>query len=410
MRFLWNSTLKDLRRRLRDPLALLVWLGVPVLITALIMTAFGGSSGPAPKASLLVADLDRSVLSQLLVGALGQTPVIQTESVEEEPGRKRMDEGEASALLVIPEGFGAAVLAEEPTTLRLITNPAQRILPEIVEQTLSIVVDATFYLQRLLGREIQQFSGGPPKGAATFPDDTITSFSLVINRLVKRMSRYVFPPVIEVQTQREETQSASSANVGALFFPGILFMALLFTAQGLSTDVWDELTRGTLRRALTLPPGIHLFLAGKLLASSIVIAAICLVYLVTGIWLFDVDPWVLPLGLVWSAFSGTLFLCVMTLLQLYASSQRTANILTTMIVFPLVMIGGSFFPLETMPVWLARIGRWTPNGWAGEQLKAILANSTDVASLSIAFLGLGAIAATAFWISAHRLKRGFLGV
>ena len=43
-----------------------------------------------------------------------------------------------------------------------------------------------------------------------------------------------------------------------------------------------------------------------------------------------------------------------------------------MIVFPLIMIGGSFFPFEVMPAWMARIGRWTPNGLASRNVKQIL--------------------------------------
>ncbi len=51
---------------------------------------------------------------------------------------------------------------------------------------------------------------------------------------------------------------------------------------------------------------------------------------------------------------------------------------SSMIVFPLMMIGGSFFPLEVMPAWMARIGRWTPNGLGVAQLKEILFGHPDL--------------------------------
>ena len=62
----------------------------------------------------------------------------------------------------------------------------------------------------------------------------------------------------------------------------------------------------------------------------------------------------------------------LVLIQLLASSTRGGQFLSSMIVFPLMMIGGSFFPLEVMPPWMARIGRWTPNGLGVVQLKEIL--------------------------------------
>ncbi len=37
-----------------------------------------------------------------------------------------------------------------------------------------------------------------------------------------------------------------TSNFGALFLPGLLFMALLFTAQGMSNDIWTEKQQGTL--------------------------------------------------------------------------------------------------------------------------------------------------------------------
>ena len=36
MGYVWATAVKDLRRRLRDPLALVLWLGIPFAILALI--------------------------------------------------------------------------------------------------------------------------------------------------------------------------------------------------------------------------------------------------------------------------------------------------------------------------------------------------------------------------------------
>ena len=66
-------------------------------------------------------------------------------------------------------GFSDAVLREQPTTLLLLTNPAQRILPRIVEEGLAIVADGTFYVHRVLGPELREivrglFQGGTHAG------------------------------------------------------------------------------------------------------------------------------------------------------------------------------------------------------------------------------------------------------
>ena len=111
--------------------------------------------------------------------------------------------------------------------------------------------------------------------------------------------------------------------------------------------------------------------------------------------------------MVWSSISGLLFLVFFSLIHLYAGSQTAGNIMTSAFTFPLLMAGGSFFPFEIMPEWLASVGRWTPNGWALEQLKTILAGTMDVGSLTVAFLGMAVLGVVAFVLSARRLRRGF---
>jgi ABC-type multidrug transport system permease subunit len=197
--------------------------------------------------------------------------------------------------------------------------------------------------------------------------------------------------------------------MGALFFPGILFMGLLFMTQGLSADIWQERSRGTLRRALTTPQRVTGFLGGKLLAAAVLLVAICLLGNVIGIGVFDLGWAHLPLAVAWSAFVGTVFFAVLLFLQSHASSERTASILATLVLFPLLMVGGSFFPFESMPAWLARIGRATPNGWALEQLKAILWGRAAVLPLARAFAALAAVGLVAFLLGARRLRRGFVG-
>jgi ABC-type multidrug transport system permease subunit len=71
------------------------------------------------------------------------------------------------------------------------------------------------------------------------------------------------------------------------------------------------------------------------------------------------------------------------------------------------MIGGSFFPFEAMPPWMAAIGAWTPNGLALLRLKALLFGELVPGALAMAALGIGAPAAVAFLWSTRQLRRRF---
>lgn len=406
--FLLASAAKDLRRRIRDPLSLVLWAGVPLVVGLVLKLAFGREGTP-PQAHLLVADRDDSVVSRLLVGAFGQgglSELIRVEAVEEGEGRERMDAGDASALLVVPEGFGAAVIEERPSRLTLVTNPAQQVLPGIVEESLSIFVDAVFYLQRLLAGPLALARQGPPAGATTLPDSTVSRISVEVNRIVNRVGPYVFPPAVELATEAGPAEP-DEPGFAVLFFPGVVFMALLFFAQGLSEDVWRERSLGTLRRAVATPRSLAAFLGGKLLAGATLMAGVALVALLAGRWLFGIELANLPLALLWATLAGTALLALMVLVQLHAASERAGNMLTGAVIFPLAMLGGSFFPFEAMPDWMARIGRLTPNGWALQQFVALVRDRVEPVALAGALAGVVLVGGLAFALSARRLAAGF---
>lgn len=409
MRFIWSTAVKDWRRRLRNPLEIFMWIGIPLVVGLLITLAFGGRDGPRPQAHVFVADNDKSFLSRFLVGALSQDAAggfIRAEAVAENEGRALMDKGKATGLIVIPKGFSQAVLREQPATLELVTNPSETILPGMVEEGLSILVDGTFYLHRLVGDDLKAFADGPPEGTKTFPDESIAEFSTRINQAMNRMSGYLSPLAFKLETAVDKKEG-EGLSFEFLFLPSILFMSLLFMARGLSDDLWEERNFQTLRRIVFSPQNVVSFLLGKVLSGAAIIFLVCLVALSAGYALLQLNISTMPTAILWTTLSGTMLATGMTAIQLFTTSQRAGNILTLALTFPLMMAGGSFFPFEAMPRWMAAIGTRTPNGWALQQLKDIVLQPTETGSLVLSFAILLGSLAVLFWICADRLKRGF---
>lgn len=406
---------KDLRRYALDPAALAMWLGIPVLIGGLfIMIMGGGDEGPTPNVHVLIADEDDSFGSRLLLGMFDQQrteSMFHAERVEQSAGRERLDRGEASALLVIPEGFAEAVLREEPTKLVLVTNPSQRIGPSIVEALLELLQEAVFYAHRLIGPEVREIADQALEGEGV-SNATVARWSVSFHQTGQRLERYLSPPVIELETvtpkaEEPEPANASSVPFSFYFLPGMLLMGLLFAAQGLSDDVWKEREAGTLRRIVSTPLGITWFMVGKVAACSVILAGLALIILALGFWYFEL-PWLrLPLAIVWSTGIGVLLTALMMPVQVFASSHRGASVLSFLVVFPLMMLGGSMFPFEIMPDWLANIGRFTPNGWALLQLKAILLDQQGPLPLPSAFLLLFVVSMALFAVAGIRMVRVF---
>jgi len=408
LRFLWAGARKDIVRRLSDVSVLAIWIGIPTMLGVLITAMVGGSGGAQPMARLLVVDRDDSTLSGLFASALSQGPltgVIDAEQVEEDDGRARLDAGEATALLIVPEGFGAALLKEEPTELLLITNPAQRILPRIVIETLDIFGEATFYFHRVLNPELREVLAGLADGRA--PSLETAQLSLAIGEIAQRIGPILAKPQVELVVTTGDEEADDAPPLALLFMPGLIVLALFFVAQGTSADMWIERRLGTLARNLATPHGPASFLAGKLLGAAVLMVGIGGAGLVM-VMAYHGVPWGgLPLALALSVAAGCVLTLLMQLVQLHASSERAGSILTTALLFPLLMLGGSFFPSEAMPGWLAGIGAMTPNGLAVERLKDVFLGRVDVIQMTRTFGAFALATAALFAYEARRLRHGF---
>ena len=183
---------------------------------------------------------------------------------------------------------------------------------------------------------------------------------------------------MKVVSTAPEGQAGPALSFRQLFLPGMLFMSFLFIATGMSADIWEEHRLGTLRKALTTPQSASRLLAGKLIAGVLIISTIALIALAGAMILFDVPLVRVPAAMAWCAFAGGALLALMTFLYTLASSQRGAELLTNAIVFPLMMIGGWFFPFESMPDWMAAIGKRRRTGWRSSSSR--ISSSSDVSA------------------------------
>lgn len=399
MRFILTSAVKDLRRIRRDPVMLLTWLGIPTLIALLLVVIFGRGDA-RPNGKLLIMDEDQGIGATLLAGAFSQGPLgnmISVEKVERDEGRRRINKGNASALLVIPKNFTTALIEGKPAKLQLVRNPAQRILPDIIEEVLSELTDAAFYLQIVAGPQLREAS------SITAPTDAgIAAISVKFNQDVIGLRKYLMPPLIQLETKVIQEKTDKPGGFAALMLPGMLYMAVFFIAGGLATDVWRERTSGALRRVVTTPASFGAFLGGKLLAVLAVLALVGAFGLAVAHFLADLRVSNFPLAVLWIAISGAGLYLFMLLLQSLASTERVANMLSNFVLLPLTMLGGSFFPFDMMPKGFAQIGRLTPNGWSVTELQKIL----DGAAVSpVAFAAVILFVAAAWLVVGWHVRR-----
>jgi hypothetical protein len=350
MRFAWISAVKDLRRFRRDIPALASWLLLPLVIGGLIGLVFGRQDAN-PHGLLLIDDEDhglagpfvREIISR---SSLGRLMAIQ--QADRDEGRERMNHGDASALLIIPQGFDLAVRLDQPAELTLVTNPEERIMPQLAREAASATVDAAVWLQQ---------SGGTDLVGAT--------------RAIGRANRYLNPPRIALKTT-VIAPPGIPRTAADLLFPGTVFLVVLIVAQGMSVEIWKERAAGAVGRLLGTPAAISLFLAGKLAATSAVFTAALAISFAAAHFLFRVPVRSPALALAWTVCCAVVFYLGLLIVQMIAANERMALVVANMIVIPLAMLGGSFFPVEIMPETFARVARAVPNGWMLMEFKSIV--------------------------------------
>ncbi len=416
MRFALSTLVKDLARWRQDKSAILMWIGVPLLVGGLVTSLVDGDGGGQPSGLLLIADQDASFISGLVVGTYSQGELgemITVEKVSPADGRARIDAGEASGFLLIPEGFGEALLDSTPITLELKTNPSQTILPGIIAEVTEVLLDAGFYANRMFGEEIALIEESASADVA--PDSAIVAaIAVSFNERVQSAAPLLFPPAIDL-TIAEAPPETPGVSVALLFMPGIILMAVMFAASSLAEDYWAEREAGTLRRLVFAPSRLPAFVAGKALAATALITALAAIVLLIGFAYHGVSWGRLPLSIAWIALSGLALYAWFGVMHLFLPSRRSASLVSSMVTFPLLMVGGSFFPLAALPDWIASIGRLTPNGFMADRLTTevtsasavigVAGNATSIDALS--WLVLAVMAGAGLLLNLWRLNAGF---
>lgn len=407
MRFLFASFRKDLVRWRTDAGAILIWLLVPLMIGGLLSAISSGGGSGGPSGTLLIADQDDSLLSGFVSGAFSQDQLgemLTVRAVTVADGTELIEAGEASGFLTIPVGFQDAFLNEIPVTLTLKTNPSQTILPGIIEDVTEIILDLGFYVQALFGEELAKIQN---VDEISSPTEVFTSeIAVQIQRKMDVLGPSLFPPLLDIEIVAPPP-AEPKVNMRLLFLPGIVMMALLFTAQGLATDLWKERTSGTLRRLVSTSASSFQFVVGKSLAAAVVIAFVSGITMFLGFLINDISWRAFAPSMLWVAFSGMGFFVWFAALQMFFPTQKSASLITGILLFPLLMVGGSFFPLDALPDWLANIGRLSPNGFVVDRMTTALTSAGTWSFSAQSWLTLTAMVFSGFAVCSWRLNVGF---
>jgi ABC-type multidrug transport system permease subunit len=425
MRLLVALLWKDLRRAWRNPVGWMVFLAIPLVVTALIGMVFGpkSNSNALGRIRFAIVDEDDSFVSHFLRGGMNQGQggqYLDPIFLDRTNALAEVQKDKLSALLVIPAGFTHAYLnSTNAVTLELIKNPAQSIHPAVLEELLGVVVTALDAIKQNVGPEL-------PEWESAFKGDQdyhrVADLILKSGDKIEATKKLLFPPRVSYTRPSEsgeghaETRTSNAAenpkpslapafNIFEYLLPGMVSMFLLFLGENASRDVRREMQQRTLQRFRSLHPRLYLFVASKVVFCFVFLLLGSAVMLVGGGLIFGIH-WREPLAIVgltasYCGFASGLMMLVPALLGDHQSSQALSNV----IAMGMGLVGGSMFPPQQLPAFLRdHVTRFMPTYWYTETARAVAFDSVP-AQWSAVAARLLAAGAVLMVLSALMLRR-----
>jgi ABC-2 type transport system permease protein len=172
--------------------------------------------------------------------------------------------------------------------------------------------------------------------------------------------------------------STHGVDLKTFIYPGILCMAVMFTALfSAASVVWDR-EFGFMREMLVAPVRRSSIVIGKCLGGATVaslqgVILICLAWAVHVPYSFSLVFGIFALQLLLAFALSALGLMVAVRIK----QMQTFMGVTQMLVMPMFFISGALFPLAALPGWLAVLNRIDPLTYAVDPMRRLVFSHID---------------------------------
>ena len=211
------------------------------------------------------------------------------------------------------------------------------------------------------------------------------------------------PPAVGVAPQPIQ---AAGITVAAYFVPSILAMALMQLGLFGAIPLVQQREKLILKR-LNATPLRRWTLIGSNVSMRLLIAIIqTLLIVVVGLATLRRDdpgqPARVVIGLV--VLGAMMFISLGYVVASFAPTEESANMITSILQFPLMFLSGIFFPLEQMPTWLRTIAALLPLTYLGDALRQVMVGGTPFVPVALSVVVLFGWLVACFAISARYFK------
>jgi ABC-2 type transport system permease protein len=349
IRALRAITAKDLRQRLRDKSFFLLGIATPLALAFVLNLVFGDLSEGELEVRMGVVDSDGTAVSAQLAGNLADlhgTGAIEVRTLDPatDPDAA-LGEHSLDAVVVIPQGFGDAVMSAQAPELALVENPDRPVQASVADSILDGMV-TELERTRLLS------AAGGQLGVQPASDQQASDLTFA-----------------------QEWPGGQGLDVSSRLMAGMAIMFVFFTVSFGVTTLLEEKQNGTLARLLAAPIPRNAILGAKALVSYVlgVLATMILFGAATVLMGAEWGSWLGVLALVLAACLTAVAL--MAIVAGLAKRAEGAGAVQSIIAVGLALLGGSWFPVSGEGV-LGMLARATPHFWFLDGLEDLVGASS----------------------------------
>lgn len=400
MKKILNIAWKDTLVKFSVRSEILFFLILPLFFTFLLGGGVSMEEESATGIPLFLVNEDGTALAAQLEGALKDTASLEVNIQSRQNAQAMFDNEEAPAMVIIPEGYEAALLSGSPVELEFYKAPdhdqadaaEQAVLAALNKANRPLAVASASLVER---ERIEAFQNNNDRVAYFTQGVDIADalFEEVPDRVEVRM------PEFAGSDSEGEIDQAAHASAGQLIT--WVFIPLLGTSGLLAY----ERTVGTLRRLLTTPTRTATFLLGSItgqLSHAVVQMTLLLLFaiFVMGVnW--DRDPVALVALLLVFAISSIAF---GIMLGAFVKTEGQASTLSIASGMTMALLGGCWYPGELFPEAAQMVTKFFPTGWAMQGMTDIVIRGQGLAEVLPTIGVLAAFAVVFFTIGVWRFR------
>jgi ABC-2 type transport system permease protein len=325
----------SLKMTYREKVALFWLFLFPVLLMLLLGTIFGRTGSAS--ITLGVADLDRSQVTGTISARLNDIKAFHITRGDVATLKKQLNDGKLNAILVLNRGFQASLFRHEPGV-------------------------ATIYVD---------------KSSPTVSQITSTALNQVMGEIAVGMAKQAVPNAIgpsDVIKVTEKAVTSSDLRYVDFIVPGVLALTLMTSGMfGLSIAFVNYREKGILRRIKVSPLPLRRFIGSELVSALIMTLIQAVILLLVGWAVFRIHingNWLYIAFVV--ILGAACFLAGGFLVASIARTQKTAEMATNAITFPMMFLSGVFVPLTVLPPFLVVVAKFLPLYYVGDALRKVM--------------------------------------